>query len=522
MKKTLLILYVGVSQMVFGQFPNVLISTLNEPEEVCIAINPKNTNQIVAGANINNAYRSNDGGHTWVSQIITCSAYDVWGDPVVIWDTANACYYMHLSNPNPSVTAGGSWIDRIVVQKSTDFGQNYTTCTATGKNGLKAQDKQWAVVNPANNEIHMTWTQFDNYGSGAASDSSIILYSKSTDGGNTWVNPQRISFYAGDCIDSDNTTEGAVPAIGPAGEVYAAWAGPKGLVFQKSLDGGNTWMPQEKIINSIPGGWDYTIGGLQRCNGLPFTFCDLSNGPNKGTIYINWSDQRNGTSDTDVWIVKSTDGGNTWTSPKRVNDDSPGRQQFMSAMTIDQVTGYLYILFYDRRNHSTYNKTDVYMAMSTDGGSTFVNYKINSAEFSPMAAVFFGDYIGISAHNNVVRPIWTQMSGGNLSVYTAIVDPLTLSIYKNTPENLNLLQAKPNPFKTETTIEFTLKKQLPLSIRLLNSEGKIIHELTSEKEYTPGTHALTINATRLGIPSGVYYLTIYGDEKSKFVKLIME
>ena len=35
-----------------AQYPNILISTSNEPEEVSIAINPKNTNQIVAGANI--------------------------------------------------------------------------------------------------------------------------------------------------------------------------------------------------------------------------------------------------------------------------------------------------------------------------------------------------------------------------------------------------------------------------------------------------------------------------------------
>lgn len=64
----------------------------------------------------------------------------------------------------------------------------------------------------------------------------------------------------------------------------------------------------------MPGGWDYVIPGLQRCNGLPVTACDLSNGPNRGTIYANWSDQRNGTNDTDVWLSKSEDGGNNWKS----------------------------------------------------------------------------------------------------------------------------------------------------------------------------------------------------------------
>ena len=66
-------------------------------------------------------------------------------------------------------------------------------------------------------------------------------------------------------------------------------------------------------MDEFPGGWDYDIPGINRCNGLPITVCDLSGGSNHGTIYINWTDQRNGTDDTDVWLAKSTDGGDTWT-----------------------------------------------------------------------------------------------------------------------------------------------------------------------------------------------------------------
>ncbi|MDD1463672.1 glycoside hydrolase, partial [Dolichospermum sp. ST_sed2] len=131
-------------------------------------------------------------------------------------------------------------------------------------------------------------------------------------------------------------------------------------MFQKSTDGGTTWLPNEQLVNSFPGGWDYGISGLYRCNGLPFTFCDLANAsPYKGTIYINWSDQVNGLNDGDIWITKSTNGGTTWSAPIRVNNDVPGKQQFMSAMTIDQITGYVYILFYDRRNYASGNNTDV-------------------------------------------------------------------------------------------------------------------------------------------------------------------
>jgi hypothetical protein len=521
MKKLLFLTAIGMGQFLSAQFPNILISTLNTPEEVAIAINPKNTNQIIAGANLDNAYRSNDAGQTWSMQTIACNAYGVWGDPVMIWDTANACYYIHLSNPNPGVTPGGTWVDRVVFQRSTNAGQTYTACTFTGKNGAKVQDKAWPVVNPYNNEMHVTWTQFDDYGSNLTTDSSIILYSKSSDNGNTWSTPKRISKFGGDCIDSDNTVEGAVPAIGPLGQIYVAWAGPQGLVFQKSLDNGITWLPQESTITTIPGGWDYTIGGLQRANGLPFTYCDLSNSPYKGTIYVNWSDQRNGVNDGDIWLVKSTDGGNTWSSPLRVNNDVPGKQQFMSAMTVDQVTGFVYILFYDRRNSANNNNTDVYVAISKDGGATFANYKVNSNTFTPTTNVFFGDYIGISAHNNVVRPIWMQLNGGNLSVYTALIDPIILGIRDAEPDQVRFITPKPNPFKTETTVDFTLEKNAELTIELIDVTGKVIKRFIDSKIFETGTHSQLINSSQLHLSAGIYYLVFYG-EKSKYIKLVHE
>ena len=160
--------------------------------------------------------------------------------------------------------------------------------------------------------MYLTWTQFDNYGSSSPVDSSIILFSKSLDAGQSWTAPKRISKTAGDCLDQDNTVEGAVPAVGPNGEIYVSWAGPRGLVFNKSTDQGDHWLEEELDITSILGGWDFAIPGIFRANGLPITACDVSDGPYRGTIYVNWTDQRNGETNTDVWLVKSNDGGASW------------------------------------------------------------------------------------------------------------------------------------------------------------------------------------------------------------------
>lgn len=186
------------------------------------------------------------------------------------------------------------------------------------------------------------------------------------DAGESWTTPIRINKTAGDCINKDNTVEGAVPAVGPNGEVYVSWAGPGGLVFNKSTDRGEHWL-EETVITSMPGGWDFAIPGIFRANGLPITACDVSNGPHRGTIYVNWTDQRNGENDTDVWLVKSNDGGISWSEPVRVNDDESQHHQFFTWMAIDQTNGYIYFVFYDRRNYDG-DSTDVYMALSTDRG----------------------------------------------------------------------------------------------------------------------------------------------------------
>ena len=401
----------------YGQYPNITVGTTNFPNEPSIAFDPANPEIVVAGANTDNFYYSSDGGYSWEHSILM-SPWGVWGDPCIIVDTAGSFYFFHLSN-----TSGATWIDRIVCQRSDDGGMTWNDGTYMGLNGTKNQDKEWAVVDPETNAIYVTWTQFDSYGSNNPLDSTTILFSRSLDRGETWSTPVRLNKVAGDCIDEDNTVEGAVPAVGPEGQIYVSWAGPAGLVFTRSLDGGVTWPVENIFVSDIGGGWDYSIPGIYRANGLPVTVCDRSEGPFRGRIYINWSDQRNGPEDTDVFIVRSDDGGLTWSDPIRVNDDEPGRQQFFTWMTVDQATGYLYLVFYDRRDHAD-NTTDVFLAVSKDGGDTFDNIKINEDPFEPFSGIFFGDYTNIWAHNGIVRPIWTELSNFNLRLVTAIIDSL--------------------------------------------------------------------------------------------------
>ncbi len=385
--------------------------------EPSICINPDNTDEIIAGSVMNDYYYSTDGGKNWRSKSIKCK-WGVHGDPCMIIDTMGRYYYFHLSN----VKDGGRLMGGMICQRS-DVIEGKFKQKLAGRTTVvgKFDDKEWAAINPYNNHLYMCWTQFDAYDSDIRTDLSHILFSKSIDGGLTWSFPKQISAVPGDCLDDDQTVEGAVPAVGPNGEIYVCWARNDTLWFNYSINEGETWMKSEKMIARQPHGWVINIPGIYRCNGLPITACDRSNSENRGTIYVNWGDQRNGIGNSDIWLIKSTDGGKNWTKPKKVNDDNGKKHQFLSWMTIDQSNGNLYFVFYDRRNHKV-SKTDVFLARSTDGGETFQNYKISESPFLPDKNIFFGDYTNISVHNGIIRPIWTRLNEGKISLHVALIN----------------------------------------------------------------------------------------------------
>ena len=386
--------------------------------EPTISINRLHPDTVLAGAILDRLFYSFDGGHSWTADSIQ-STFGVWGDPVIVSDYTGSQYYLHLSDPTGRNWESEEILDRIVCQRSDDGGVTWNNGSYMGLNHPKDQDKHWAIVNPSNGEIFCTWTQFDKYGSTASSDYSNILLSRSKDKGDTWSEAIQVNRISGNCLDGDSTTEGAVPAIGPSGELYVAWALNEKIYFNR-IEPDGTQLKEDAVVAEQPGGWDIDVDGLMRANGMPITVCDLSDGPNRGSIYVNWVDDRNG--NYDVWVAKSDDRGETWSEPIRVNDDKSERDQFFTWMSCDPATGYLYTIFYDRRDTEG-TATEVYMACSKNGGKKWKNVKISEKPFYCNPLIFFGDYNNIDAYQGRVRPIWTRLdSDGTMSIWTAIID----------------------------------------------------------------------------------------------------
>jgi hypothetical protein len=392
-----------------------IFSGLSEPS---ICINKANTNNIIGGSIYDNVHVSDNQGLTWKNMHLK-SKHGVFGDPCLASDDKGNIYYLHLANPGGS-RSSKEFLSSIVIQKSTDEGKTWTDGVAIGYNNNTVQDKHWIAIDPKTGALAVTWTEFDAYDSKKPEDHSRILFSRSDDFGSTWTKPISISQFEGDCQDDDYTTEGAVPVFDKQGNIYVAWAWNEKIYFDKSTDGGKTWLDKDIVIAHQPEGWTYDIPGTYRANGMPILCIDNSSGEHSGTLYVNWSDQRNGTNDTDIFISKSTDKGKTWTKPKRVNKDKTQTHQYLTWMQIDPITGYIYIVYYDRSKYDD-NQTDVSLSISTDGGESFNQKTISDRPFTPRKILFMGDYNNIDAYNGIITPIWTDYNDKKLRILSTTI-----------------------------------------------------------------------------------------------------
>lgn len=395
-----------------AQFKNALLDPgsadirVGEPTIAISLGNPKN---IVAASAPDNIYYSSSGGFSW-TKLKLASPLGVQGKPAVISNFKHTLYCFFLSDSSGR---------NLAVQESGDGGQTWSSGVFTGLTPQKIQDKYWAVTDRKGNLVS-AWTQFDKYGDSDPSCESNIYVSTSSNG-KKWSKPVRISQANGDCKDDDNTTAGAVPGVTIDGEkVFVTWANQNKIFLDRSFDGGKTWLTNDLPIAEQPGGWNMNIPGTSRVSGTPILLCDNTKDiKTSGILYLVWADQRNGENDTDIWFIRSLNYGDNWTQPLRINNDGKGKHQFSPQVTLDPETGYLYIVYYDRRDYDD-AQTDVYLAYSVNNGSSFTNVKISESSFVTDGSVSL-ERIGISAYKGVIAPIWTRMDNGQTSIWTAVI-----------------------------------------------------------------------------------------------------
>lgn len=441
--------------------------------ESSIAVNPNNPNIVIASAvdyrdnSSSWVYVSTDGGKTWENKNLgKVNGWRSSNDPSVMFDKDGTGYLVHGGFPG-----GGSGENGVYLNKSTDGGLTWSDHIAVIEHTLPDdplvhfEDKYYIEVDnsddsPYRGDLYIPWKRVTE-----ADSATQIVMAKSTDKGETWLEPVNVSNRLSG--SSEDTTFGqSFPLIstGPEGNVYAVWnhGVEHSVGFNKSTDGGLTWGEPELIHKynifgttmELTQGWRHTLKGMVRAEAYPVIKTDYSDGPNKGNVYIVWAADKV----PNIYFSKSTDEGETWSSPKVVHSDTKN-DQFWTWMGVDPTNGDIAVMYLDSRNDPDNILVECFVSYSSDGGETWIDRQISDEPSdirnNPFdGRVFAGDYSGLDFYDGVIFPSWVDMrntviEGGRLAdndIYSAIirvdqpspVESFTAAINPDKPRQLEL------------------------------------------------------------------------------------
>ena len=410
--------------------------------EVSIDVNPTNpNNQVIVGhaprtfitrpdstitwgrATMNTFYTI-DGGLTWTS-VKLGNAQDgltstVRFDPTVAFDNNGNVY---VGYGVKTVDAMENVQTTVVVAKSTNGGQTYTTITQvhTGLHPgfiIPANDK-WHLATgpdpfiPAQQNVYITWT---NNVPETGTDQRIVV-SVSTDGGTTFSAPVIINDLSIAGTSQNNLF--ADPAVGPNGELYVAWENTSngGVFVDVSFDGGVTF-GTDILVNSGTGFMTIPAQPDRGVHVGPTIDVDRSGNLFNGRLYVTYTDVgTGGLPDTDIFVRSSINNGSTWTAPILVNDDGGTKSQFLPWLDVDQQTGVVAVVWYDARNDSNNQLAEVFMAVSDNGGVSFLpNILVSDGQSDQSTnnpnrwSENYLEYIGIAIFGCEAFPVWSDNS----------------------------------------------------------------------------------------------------------------
>jgi hypothetical protein len=383
--------------------------------ETSIAINPANARNVIAGSNEiqrlpMRAMFSTDGGATFTGVDLPLppprakNGYDFGSDPGVAFDSAGNAYYSYIVVFFGA--GGGINGTAMAVARSGDRGATWTATYFNPQTGSgQFDDKPMITVDTGtggghhHNRIYVAWDHATGNSSSTKNGNNVVL-SSSDDGGATFSTPVSVS----GPFTGKTGGIGADPYVNGDGTVHVAWQdyAHRTIADARSTDGGQTFSAPRTI--ATVGGFDFDIAAQSTRGALVYPACGAS-----GTaLFCSYMD--GSAAATNVFVAKSTDGGNTWASTAM----PAGGDQFNQWLATDPSDGSVNLAYYDTGTHGA-TATTYTLARSTDGGATWTTSAIATATTDETCCApsvnlgnQYGDYEGLAALGGVVRPVWTD------------------------------------------------------------------------------------------------------------------
>jgi hypothetical protein len=399
---------------------DIQLSTNTDPDnEPTVAVNPNNPLSIVAASHSYGlpngfaqfgVYRSTNGGDTFTNSLLPIPAgFDFTSDPIIDADLQNryllAGIAVRIIDEVPSEAS-------IIVYRSVDDGQTFSNAIiVSDESGNDIfDDKEYLGIDksPASSFVgnaYISYTRFT-----ADPDETFIMFQRSLDGGLTWLPSVTLA-----TVDSPTVfAQGSNVQVGPNGEVYVAWIEGdfNNAIFKirRSDDGGVTFGPTVTVsnivrvpatLNSEVPQWGF------RTPTFSFLAVDTSGcfgSAEFARVYAVWQDYRSG--NAHILMSFSDNGGTTWSTPIRVDNSPENTQNFFPFVTSSPCSGNVNVIYYTNRVSTTL--LDVFVAESLNGGESFTNNsRITDVSSDPNADPSFGEpstFIGDYIFSAIMPP----------------------------------------------------------------------------------------------------------------------
>jgi hypothetical protein len=350
------------------------------------------------------AYTTN-GGTTWIAPgVLQNNVFR--SDPVLNSDTTGRFFYLSLlqnffDDLWQSITGGQSW-------------------TSIGP--ADGGDKEWFTIDNTNSSGHgfqyQSWSTDGNNYDGRQ-------FTRSINSGSSWMNP----------IDIPDSPAWGTLDVDSDGNLFIGGVNlaTGGIWCVRSTNAKNgAVVPTFDRSTAVNLGGDIVFSEPINPEGLVgqvFLAVDRSGTSTNNNIYMLASVQPSGsTTGSDVMFGRSTDGGNTFSTPRRINNDPVNHAKWHWFGTLSVApNGRIDVVWFDTRNAANNTDSQLFYSYSVDGGNTWSANVAVSNSFNPFLGYpnqdKIGDYITVVSDNTSANVAYAATFNGEEDIYYVRISP---------------------------------------------------------------------------------------------------
>jgi hypothetical protein len=346
-------------------------------------------------------------------------------------------------------------------------------------------DKQWFTIDNTNSsgrgfEYQYWSTDGNNYGG--------RQFTRSTDGGLTWLDP----------INIPNSPAWGTLDVDSAGNLFIGGVNltTNGIWSVRSTNAKNGGVvPTFDRSTAVNLGGDIVFAEPINPEGLVgqvFLAVDRSGTSTNDNVYMLASVQPFGFTDgSDVMFVRSTDGGTTFSAPRRVNDDPVNHAKWHWFGTLSVApNGRIDAVWFDTRNAANNTDSQLFYSYSIDGGNNWAVNVAVSNSFSPFVGYpnqdKIGDYITVVSDNASANVAYAATFNGEEDVYYVRIPPIGPGIVATSPAtNVASFSAtlngtvNPNGLITAVHFDYGITTNYSSSTATQNYQGTTTQNVTA-------------------------------------------